>query len=575
MIPTVESSTSAKMESTIVFTTESSTISTMESNTAATVQSTSALTANPTIISSVESNTTSTVQSTAANTTEPTTVSPVESNTTASLSTGMTSTSFFTSAASIYLSSLPETTQTVQSTGPTAHSSTGFSTDSTTDAAAISATSITMGSASGTTPVLITSVSSQSSTSLAPESITGYTTYTSVSTVVISEPTSSVPEVQTMGVTMEESTSVRGTSEPPSSSASTTAVSTTTVQLIIRQISFTTNEEFFSDLLNSSSQAFISRVARVKLEFEPALEAAFINFIGLTVNRFRSGSIITDMNLQFSDHGRLPNDTTIINTVRNIVIQEVYIVQLSNPQSEEFRVLAVTVAASFDVVYKARYGILFVRTIVLAFRPGTTRAQNVEADVQLIFNENSTTSIPTSTEVVSTLKEAISNPNSGFNLTVDPTSITVLSIPQTVAVILLTNGTFVTAFSDSSSDLFTNRSSMIKTGLEPFFMADYPSAFSSLTLSNFSDGGLSSTGIRMIQNSMDLSFGAYATLPNTTQIGQTIIRAAKNNSLPFQIFTSKIIVNGTVISSSEVSNKISMFTATFMVSLSLFFTWSR
>ncbi|KAI4892328.1 hypothetical protein NFI96_019723, partial [Prochilodus magdalenae] len=229
---------------------------------------------------------------------------------------------------------------------------------------------------------------------------------------------------------------------------------------------------------------------------------------------------------------------------------------------------------SFDKIYKLQYGILFVRTVVLGFKPGSTRASNVQADVQLIFNENSTTPIPAATEVVSTLKEAITNPNSGFTLPVDVNSIVVVSAPQTVGVIILTNGTFVTALSNSSTTLFTNRSLMIKSGLEPFFTADYPGAFSSLTLSNFSDGGLSSTGVNMIQNSMDLTFGATATVPNSTQIGQTIIRAAKNNTLPFQIFTSKIIVNGTVISSSEVSSKISMLTATFMVAISLLVTRS-
>ncbi|XP_066505697.1 poly(A) polymerase-like [Hoplias malabaricus] len=259
-----------------------------------------------------------------------------------------------------------------------------------------------------------------------------------------------------------------------------------------------------------------------------------------------------------------------------IVIQQVYVVELADPQSAAFQTLAVEVIASFDVVYKTRYGSLFLRTIVLAFRPGTTRAQNVEADVQLIFNENSTKPLPDATDIVSTLKNAISNPSSGFNLTVDLNSITVVSVPQTVSVIFLTNGTFVTALSDSNSSLFANRSIMIKTGLEPFFTADYPSVFSSLTISNFSDGGFISNRITTIQNSMVLSFGASATVPISTQIGQTIIRAAKNNSLPFQIFTSKIIVNGTVISSGNmaISINMSIFTASFMVVLSLLITSS-
>lgn len=60
-------------------------------------------------------------------------------------------------------------------------------------------------------------------------------------------------------------------------------------------------------------------------------------------------------------------------------------------------------------------------------RPGTTRDTNVEAEVQLVFNENSTKPVPPGPELVVTLKEAVSNPSSGFNLTVDPNSITVVS----------------------------------------------------------------------------------------------------------------------------------------------------
>ncbi|XP_049328033.1 uncharacterized protein LOC125787626 [Astyanax mexicanus] len=207
--------------------------------------------------------------------------------------------------------------------------------------------------------------------------------------------------------------------------------------------------------------------------------------------------------------------------------------------------------------------------------PSPTRAEsNVEADVQLIFNENSTKPVPATADIVDTLKGAISNTSSGFNLTVDPASITVLSVPQMLPVIFLTNGTFVTALSDSTSDLFTNRSIIIKTSLEPFFTADFPSAFSSLIISNFSNGGLSMTGQTRILNQMDVFFGSSAALPNSTQIAQTLIKAAKNNTLPFQIFTSQITVNGTVISSGEISSKISMFTATFTVTMSLLVTWS-
>ncbi|KAL7841254.1 hypothetical protein SRHO_G00249450 [Serrasalmus rhombeus] len=468
-------------------------------------------------------------------------------------------------------------------------------------------------SGSTTGIILESSTGGTSGSPSSPAGTTGVTLGTTtsagstlVSTVATSGPSTSSPAGSNTVITQGPSTGVSvisastGVTTQPTSSLSPTAVATTDV----KQVSFTSNETFSSDLLNSSSAAFVQRSERVKSQLEPVFKATFTTFFKLTVISFKEGSIITLMNLEFSA-GSAPSDTAVVTTVltaktslnitaasvittttsttqiptllpstTTTTTQQVYVVELSNPQSQQFQSLASVVVVSFDKIYKLQYGILFVRTVVIAFRPGTTRAQNVEADVQLIFNENSTKPIPAATEIVSTLKEAISNPNSGFTLPVDPTSITVVSSPQIVTVVIFTNGTFVTDLSNPTSALFTTRSSMIKTGLEPFFTADYPSAFSSLALTNFSDGGYSLTLVKMIQNSMDLSFGASATLPNTTQIGQTIIRAAKNNSLPFQIFTSKIIVNGTVISSSEVSSKISVFTAIFMVAISLLVTWS-
>lgn len=54
----------------------------------------------------------------------------------------------------------------------------------------------------------------------------------------------------------------------------------------------------------------------------------------------------------------------------------------------------------------------------------TRMEQDTEAEVELVFNETSTEPIPQGADVVNTLREAVSNPNSTFNLSVDPDSIT-------------------------------------------------------------------------------------------------------------------------------------------------------
>lgn len=117
-------------------------------------------------------------------------------------------------------------------------------------------------------------------------------------------------------------------------------------------------------------------------------------------------------------------------------------------------------------VYKLKYGPLFIRVVVIAFRwvsfffftehikdkiykiqnphvfhtarcklyvfpfrpVSKIRAeQNVQAELELVFDQISNEPIPSNSEIVQTLKEAATNPNSGFNLTIDVTSIAVIS----------------------------------------------------------------------------------------------------------------------------------------------------
>jgi len=57
-----------------------------------------------------------------------------------------------------------------------------------------------------------------------------------------------------------------------------------------------------------------------------------------------------------------------------------------------------------------------------------TRAEpNVQAELELVFDQTSNEPIPANDEIVQTLKEAATNPNSGFNLSIDVTSIAVTS----------------------------------------------------------------------------------------------------------------------------------------------------
>ncbi|XP_043100955.1 integumentary mucin C.1-like [Puntigrus tetrazona] len=254
-----------------------------------------------------------------------------------------------------------------------------------------------------------------------------------------------------------------------------------------------------------------------------------------------------------------------------LVILIVFTTDLQNTQSAAFKNLAEKVQNECDKVYKQKYGNLFIRTVVIAFRAfARTRAEeNVQAELELVFSQTSTEPIPSNSDIVQTLKEAAATPTSGFNLTIDVTSIVVIKSVKIIPLIILTNGTFVAALTNKSSTEFVIWSLLIKTGLEPFFFADYPTSFSTLSLTNVSEARVKSRSVPTLRNSMDLTFGADAVLPSSTQIVNTVVRAARNNTLPFQIFTFSIVVNGTEYSSGEVSSRISVLTASVLVAVSL------
>lgn len=265
-----------------------------------------------------------------------------------------------------------------------------------------------------------------------------------------------------------------------------------------------------------------------------------------------------------------------------VTIQQVFIVALNNPQSAEFKTLAIAIITVCDVIYRTKYGNRFVRTIVIAFRPVAIRSGNTEAQIELVFNDTSTEPIPQSGDIVNTLKEAVSNPNSTFNISVDVNSITVIytanittvinstvtattTLGTTTALATVTvmfrslRETFTTDLLDSSSSGFKNRATLIKTQLEPFYQTAFIS-FHHLTVTRFSNGS--------IINSMDVAFSS-SSVPTTTAIGTVLIKAASNITA-FNIDITSLTVNGTIVNSAVSINKTNLFTASCLVLLSLF-----
>eukprot|EP00063_Salmo_salar_P058309 XP_014033144.1 PREDICTED: mucin-5AC-like [Salmo salar] len=362
-----------------------------------------------------------------------------------------------------------------------------------------------------------------------------------------------------------------------------------------------------------------------------------------------------------------------------VTLQQVFVPALTDPQSTEFKTLSDTITTICDTIFRQRYGLCYVQTTVTQFRPVPRLGQdpNTEVGLELEFNATSTVPVPKGSDIVETLKEAVTNPNSTFNFSVDLNSITVIRIPSTatdvstnttappvakstargirtttsisvggpksavltittvagttitqptgepatvpvtgpattttsvpltgvpdtstgattittatpviatvvtaapttttaaatttsVATIILTTvsveftskgETFISDLSTSSSQAFQTRASLIKTQLEPFYQSAFTS-FNSLTVIKFRNGS--------IINTMNLAFSSSA-VPNSKEIDTVLIKAA-HNITAFNINPTSVTVNGEVVTSSGISSKTSLFTASCLVVLSL------
>ncbi|CAI5668771.1 unnamed protein product [Oreochromis niloticus] len=275
-----------------------------------------------------------------------------------------------------------------------------------------------------------------------------------------------------------------------SSSLFSTPVTTTTAEPVITKLlQFTSvGETFTLDLRNSSSPAFKNRSSLIVTTLEPIYNKTFSSYYSMEVTQFRSGSIITDIDIRFLSTS-VPNNTDIekvlINAAPNITAFNITNVVVSDP------------AAS-------------------------------------TVNTTTPMMTPTTTTTAATT-------------TAEPVRILVVQFRSV-------NGIFTTDLLTSSSTAFKQRSTLIKTTLEPFYLARFPS-FRFISVTGFSNGS--------IINNMDIGF-ALSLVPNAKEIAQVLIDAAKIT--PFDIDISSILVDG--ILSHGVSHKISLLTASCMVLLS-------
>ncbi|KAI1883510.1 hypothetical protein AGOR_G00232290 [Albula goreensis] len=335
-----------------------------------------------------------------------------------------------------------------------------------------------------------------------------------------------------------------------------------------------------TELSDPTSQEFQERAQRTRTELEKILKGAFsASFISLIVRNFRSGSIITTADLTFSSTNAPAVDTiasAVTNAVQadptglNIIPTSIKVTDPGATTMAPTTTLAASVVVVFDVIYKARYGPRFIRTIVIAFRAvSRTRVeQDTEAEVELEFNETSSEPLPSTNDITTTLTEAVNNPSNNFSISIDPESITILRVVHGSRILELeftSSDTFVPDLLNPNSSAFIFRAQITKQQIDPVFRDAFTSFFN-YTVSSFRSGSVITTG--------DLAFNASEPSPNTTEVGLTLRNAVLNGVVQLGIDPDSIKVNGTAVvtASGGVSAKLSLFTASFVAVTSLLLT---
>ncbi|XP_048092573.1 uncharacterized protein LOC125289659 [Alosa alosa] len=250
----------------------------------------------------------------------------------------------------------------------------------------------------------------------------------------------------------------------------------------------------------------------------------------------------------------------------SFVMTKTYIADYSNPKTEAYQTLAASIVSWSTPIYQAKYGSRFFRVVVISLRAvARFRADNTEAEMNVEFDQSVPDTVPDTTEVLEQLKEQ----PSPANLSVDTSTISVLHEPQMIANVpfTITNESSAITLAAVNSTAYRDTTSKIKSELEPFFLEDYSTNFVSLNPTTYTDGTVYA---KLYVTQSNLYFTYNATLPSATAIYNTMVRAAASGNLTINI----VSVNGTAVSSGDITSRISLGTTFSLTLLAIIATQS-
>ncbi|XP_036420670.1 putative GPI-anchored protein pfl2 [Colossoma macropomum] len=139
---------------------------------------------------------------------------------------------------------------------------------------------------------------------------------TQASTVATSASTQNASSASTQNAT---SASTQNATSASTQNATASASTTATVVAATFNVSFRINENFDTNLSNSSSDQFKAKASNITSQFGVVFKRIFKSFIRMFIRSFRSGSIVADSAVEFSTNETTAEQlkNTIIAAIRN------------------------------------------------------------------------------------------------------------------------------------------------------------------------------------------------------------------------------------------------------------------
>ncbi|XP_069054636.1 uncharacterized protein [Lepisosteus oculatus] len=382
-------------------------------------------------------------------------------------------------------------------------------TDTSTTATVTGSTAATATSSTAATATGSTTGSSTASTA-APTSSTATGSTAGSSTASTAAPTSSTPTAapassptatpaSSATATPGSNTTVTSASSTTMTPASnTTAVTSTTTgapvpvtAVILMELNCSLNQDFTSDLSDSSSAGFKNLSANVEKQFNATyLKKYPTSFRGYKVKRFWPGSVVQSGELTFSNTSTVPSNDDVAQVLK-------------------------TAVQNGDVT-------LPVNTTTISVSPAPA-------------------SSPTATPASNTTATPASNTTmtSASNTTAVTSTTTGAPVPVT-AVILMElncslNQNFTNDLSNSSSAGFQNLSGNVEAQFNATYLKTYPTSFRGYKVKRFWPGSVVQSG--------EITFTNTSTVPSNAEIAQVLKKAVQNGDVTLPVNTTTISVS--------------------------------